>query len=123
MLVLALMVLVVHDVGYIIHLPFWTDEDWVALTTKLPLSQLPATTNSTPIGWSLLLRLFTVSETQSARLVPLAFAGAAVVVAYWFARRLDWPRRALAVCRAAGRDRHAAGSGDADTRRPEAVHH
>jgi len=91
-LVLALLVLVVHDVGYIFSQPYWTDEDWVALTTKFPLSQLPATTNSTPIGWSVLIRFFTVSGTQSARIVPLAFAAAAVVVAYWFGRRLDWPR-------------------------------
>jgi hypothetical protein len=90
--VLALLVLVVHDVGYIFSQPYWTDEDWVALTTKFPLSVLPATTNSTPIGWSVLIRLFTVSGTQSARAVPLAFAAAAVAVAYWFARRLDWPR-------------------------------
>ena len=97
-LVIALMVLVVHDVGYIFSQPYWTDEDWVALTTKFPLSQLPATTNSTPIGFSVLIRFFTVSGTQSARIVPLAFAGAAVIVAYWFARRLDWPRMEASVC-------------------------
>jgi hypothetical protein len=96
-LVLALLVLVVHNVGYILNQPYWTDEDWVALTTKFPLSQLPATTSSTPIGWSVLLRVFTVSGTQSGRLLPLAFAGAAVVAAFWFARRLDWPRREVAV--------------------------
>jgi hypothetical protein len=96
-LVLALLVLAAHDVGYILTQPYWTDEDWVALTTKFPLSQLPATTSSTPIGWSLLLRMVTVSETQSARLVPLAFAGAAVVTAYWLARRLDWPRTEVSV--------------------------
>jgi hypothetical protein len=97
-LVLALMVLAVHDVGYIFSQPYWTDEDWVALTTKFPLSQLPATTNSTPIGWSVLIRFFTISGTQSARIVPLAFAAAAVVVAYWFARRLDWPRIEASLC-------------------------
>jgi hypothetical protein len=97
-LVLALMVLVVHDVGYIFSQPYWTDEDWVVLTTKFPLSQLPDTTNSTPIGWSVLIRFFSVSGTQSARIVPLAFAGAAVVVAYWFARRLDWPRLEASLC-------------------------
>jgi hypothetical protein len=96
-LVLALLVLAVHDVGYIFSQPYWTDEDWVALTTKFPLSALPATTNSTPIGWSLLIRFFTVGGTQSARIVPLAFAAAAVVVAYWFARRLDWSRREVSV--------------------------
>jgi hypothetical protein len=96
-LVLALLVLAVHDLSYILTQPYWTDEDWVALTTKFPLGQLPATTSSTPIGWSVLLRIFTVSGTQSGRLLPLAFAGAAVVAAYWFARRLDWPRREVSV--------------------------
>jgi hypothetical protein len=96
-LVLALLVLVVHNVGYMINQPFWTDEDWVAVTTKFSLSQLPATTSSTPIGWSVLLRLFTVAGTQTGRLLPLAFAGAAVVVAYWFARRLEWSRREVSV--------------------------
>ena len=96
-LVLALLVLAVHNVGYILSQPYWTDEDWVALTTKFPLSALLQTTNSTPIGWSVLIRMITVSGTQSARLMPLAFAGAAVVVAYWFARRLDWPRPYVSV--------------------------
>ena len=96
-LVLALLVLLVHDLGYILTQPYWTDEDWVALTTKFPLSQLPATTNSTPIGWSVLLRFFSVSGTQTGRLMPLAFAAAAVLVAYWFARRLDWPSREVSV--------------------------
>jgi len=96
-LVLALLVLVVHDLGYILNQPYWTDEDWVALTTKFPLSQLPATTNSTPIGWSVLLRFFSVNGTQTGRLMPLAFAAAAVLAAYWFARRLDWPSREISV--------------------------
>jgi hypothetical protein len=96
-LVLALLVLVVHDLGYVLSHPYWTDEAWVAATTVFPLSQLPATTSSTPIGWAALMRLFTVGGTQSARLLPLAFAGAAVIVAYWFARRLDWPRREVSV--------------------------
>ena len=90
--VLGLLVLVVHDVGYLLHQPFWTDEAWVAVTTRFPLSQLPATTSSTPIGWAVLLRLVTVRGEQTSRLLPLAFAGAAVVIAYWFARRLGWPR-------------------------------
>jgi len=88
--VLGLLVFVVHNVGYLLSLPFWTDEAWVALTTRFPLSQLPATTSSTPIGWSALLRLFTVSGQQTSRLLPLAFAGAAVMIAYWFARGIGW---------------------------------
>jgi hypothetical protein len=88
--VLGLLVFVVHNMGYLLSLPFWTDEAWVALTTRFPLSQLPATTSSTPIGWSALLRLFTVSGQQTSRLLPLAFAGAAVMIAYWFARGIGW---------------------------------
>lgn len=87
---LGLLVLAVHDVGYMLRQSFWADEAWVAVTTRFPLSQLPATTSSSPIGWSVLVRLATVSRTESARLMPLAFAGAAVVVAYWFARRIGW---------------------------------
>ena len=89
-LLLGLLVLVVHDVGYVLSQPFWTDEAWVAVTTRFPLSQLPATTASTPIGWSALMRVLTVSGAQTSRLLPLAFAGAAVVIAYWFARQIGW---------------------------------
>ncbi len=96
-LVAGLLVLVVHDVGYLLSQPFWNDETWVAVTTRFPLSQLPATTSSTPVGWSVLLRLFTVSGEQTSRLLPLAFAGAAVVVGYWLARRLGWPQKDASV--------------------------
>jgi len=88
---LGLLVLAVHDVAYLLRAPFWVDEAWVAVTTRFPLSQLPAVTSSTPIGWSALLRLVTVPGQQTGRLLPLAFAGAAVVIAYWLARRLRWP--------------------------------
>jgi uncharacterized membrane protein len=91
-LALGLLVLVVHDVGYLLSQPFWTDEAWVAVTTRFPLSQLAATTSSTPIGWSFLLRLVTVRGEQTGRLLPLAFAGAAVVIAYWLGRGLGWRR-------------------------------
>ena len=96
-LLLGLLVLVVHDVGYLLRQPFWNDEAWVAVTTRFPLSQLPATTSSTPIGWSVLMRLLTVRGEQTSRLLPLAFAGAAVVIAYWFGRQLGWPRREASV--------------------------
>jgi hypothetical protein len=96
-LLLGLLVLVVHDVGYLLRQPFWNDEAWVAVTTRFPLSQLPATTSSTPIGWSVLMRLVTVTGEQTSRLLPLAFAGAAVVIAYWFGRKLGWPRQEASV--------------------------
>jgi hypothetical protein len=96
-LALGLLVVVVHNVGYLLRQPFWTDEAWVAVTTRFPLSQLRETTSSTPIGWSLLLRLFTVPGEQSGRLLPLAFAGAAVMVAYWLGRGIGWQRREISV--------------------------
>jgi hypothetical protein len=34
---LGLLVLLVHDVGYLLGHPFWLDEAWVALTTRFPL--------------------------------------------------------------------------------------
>ena len=96
-LLLGVLVLAVHDVGYLLRQPFWTDEAWVAVTARFPLSQLPATTSSTPIGWSALVRVVTISGTQTARLLPLGFAGAAVIIAYWFARRIGWRWRAASV--------------------------
>jgi len=96
-LVFGLLVLVVHDVPYILTASFWDDESWVAATTRFPPSQLRFTTNSTPIGFSLVLRVITVPRTEDARLMPLAFAGAAVVIAYWLGRQLGWQQREAAI--------------------------
>lgn len=93
-LVLSLGVLAVHNVGYMLSQPFWNDEAWVAVTTRFPLSQLPETTSSTPIGWSFLVRVFTFGASESSRIVPLAFSGLAVAAAYWLARGLGWRGRA-----------------------------
>lgn len=95
--VLGLLVLALHDVGYLLSQPYWTDEDWVAVTARFPLAQLPAVTSSTPIGWSVLVRVLTPMGDQAARLLPLAFAGAAVVAAYWLARQLGWRWQPAAV--------------------------
>jgi uncharacterized membrane protein len=96
-LALGLLVLAVHDVGYLLTQSYWNDESWVAITARFPLSRLPVLTDSTPIGWSLLMRLLTVPQQETARLLPLAFAGAAVVIAYWLGRQLGWPRPAAGV--------------------------
>ena len=90
---LGLLVLVVHDLGYVLSQSFWTDETWVAATTRFSLSRLPLTTSSTPVGWSVLLRLVTVSGTEISRLLPLFFAGAAVVTACWLGHGLGWRAR------------------------------
>ena len=65
-LVLGLLVLVVHDVPYILTTSYWNDESWVAITTKFPLSQLRAVVDSTPIGWAAVLRVINMPGTQSA---------------------------------------------------------
>jgi hypothetical protein len=92
-LLLGLLVLAVHDVPYMLSVSYWDDESWVAVTARFPLSQLRQTTNSTPIGWTAVLRVITVGRTEDARLMPLAFAGAAVVIAYWLGRQLGWQLR------------------------------
>jgi hypothetical protein len=94
---LCLLVLAFHDVGYLLREPYWNDESWVAVTVRFPLTQLPAVTSTTPIGWSFLLRLFTFGHGQSGRLLPLAFAAVAVIPAYWLARRLEWKDNGAAI--------------------------
>jgi len=89
---LALGVLLVHDVGYVLHHPYWLDEAWVADSTRVPLSRVPGVTAVTPVGFSLLLRAAVVGGDQRHRLIPLAFAGATVSVAYLCGRGLGLRR-------------------------------
>ena len=93
---LAACVFIVHDVGYMVRQTFWVDEAWVAVTTRYPLGRLPDVTSSTPIGWSLLLRLFPGGG-QDSRLLPLLFAAGAVAAGYAFGRGLGWGDDWLAV--------------------------
>lgn len=98
---LCLLVLALHDVRYVLSQPYWNDEAWVAVTTRFPLSKLPQLTSSTPIGWSFGVRLVTFGRSESGRLLPLAFAGMAVIPGYWLARGLDWKDRGAAIVAAA----------------------
>jgi hypothetical protein len=100
LLLLCLLVLVLHNVRYLLSQPYWNDEAWVAVTTRFPLARLPQLTSSTPIGWSFLLRLVTAGRSQSGRLLSLAFAGIAVIPGYWLARRLDWQDRGTSIAAA-----------------------
>jgi hypothetical protein len=75
--------------GYLLSHSFWLDEGWVADSVRAPLHQLRLLTSSTPIGWTLLLRLVPpVGPPERLRLLPIAFAVAAVVPAYLLGRRL-----------------------------------
>lgn len=89
-LLLAACVFAVHDVGYMLRQTYWVDESWVAVSTKYPFRQLPDVTSTSPIGWSALVRLFSFGGQQSARMLTLAFAAAAVAVAYAFGKNLGW---------------------------------
>ena len=93
---LTLATLVVHDVGYMFSAPFWNDEAWVAISTALPLHQIASVSASTPVGWSLLLRLVFAGGEERLRLIPLLFSAATVAAAYLFVRSLPWPRLAVA---------------------------
>ena len=74
----------VNDIGTWIGAPYWLDETWVALSTRASLADLPFITASTPIGWSLLLRL--IPDLDALRLLPMAFAVGGVVAAYALGR-------------------------------------
>ncbi|MET8464026.1 hypothetical protein [Micromonospora zamorensis] len=86
---------VVHDIGTMLTAPYWLDEAWVALSVRMPLADLPVATSSTPIGWSLLLRL--VPDSDDLRVVPLAFHVLSVGVAYALGRLPHWPTRQLGI--------------------------
>ncbi|HVB27043.1 MAG TPA: hypothetical protein VNE21_03920 [Mycobacteriales bacterium] len=94
---LAAAVFVVHDVGYLLGHPFWVDEAWVAITTRMPLHELRTHTASTPIGWALLQRLIVIGGPQRFRMLTLLFAGLVVVAGYLLARLLPWPTRRAAL--------------------------
>jgi hypothetical protein len=86
---LLLLALVARRPGYILAESFWVDEGWVADSVRAPLEQVPLLTSSTPIGWTLLLRVVPpVGGPQYLRLLPLAFAVASVLPAWWLGRRV-----------------------------------
>jgi hypothetical protein len=90
-LVLALLVLAALNrrLGYLFSHSFWLDEGWVADSVRAPFGQLRLLTSSTPVGWTLLLRLVPpIGPPERLRLLPVAFAVAAVVPAYLLGRRL-----------------------------------
>jgi hypothetical protein len=87
---LALSTFFVHNVSYILSAPFWNDEAWVVISTKLPLHDLRRVSSATPVGWTLLLRTFFVGGEQRYRLLPLLFSALSVVAAYLLVRDVPW---------------------------------
>jgi hypothetical protein len=97
----GVMVIFVHDVHFILSEPYWLDEAWVADSVRAPLSQVPRLAASTPLGWTLLLRLVPAGGLQRQRLVPLIFAGLSVAVGYLLGRELRLTRFAAGLLTAA----------------------
>jgi hypothetical protein len=94
---LALAVLLVHDVPYLLHHPFWVDEAWVADTVRARPGLVPSLSSSTPLGWTFLLRLVPFGGPERLRLVPLAFAMLAAAAGYLFGRELRLTRFATGI--------------------------
>jgi hypothetical protein len=88
----GLSVLLVHDVPYLLSHSFWIDEAWVADSVRAPIGLTPSLASSTPVGWTLLLRLVPVGGPERLRLVPLAFAMLAAAAGYLFGRELHLTR-------------------------------
>jgi hypothetical protein len=86
--IIAACVLIVHDVPYLLRVPYWVDEAWVAASTRVSIGHLPKVTSVSPIGWTFLLRLTPGSGSQDQRLIPLLFAAATVLAAYAFGHSL-----------------------------------
>ena len=95
--VLAGLVFAVHDVPWVLSEPFWNDENWVVVSTRLPLADVPSHTSTTPIGFTLLLRTIRWGGDERFRLLPLLFSSASVVAAYALARAAGWRDRREAV--------------------------
>jgi hypothetical protein len=87
--VLLPLAVVARRPGYLFSHAFFLDEGWVADSVRAPLHQLRLLASSTPIGWTLLLRLIPeVGPPERLRALPLAFGVLSVVAAYLLGRPL-----------------------------------
>jgi hypothetical protein len=86
---LALVALRVRHPSRLFTHQFWLDESWVADSTRASWAQLRQLTSSTPIGWTALLRAVPRwGDPERYRLLPLAFAVAGAVPAWFLGRQL-----------------------------------
>jgi len=95
-LAVAGMALRIVDLG---RFGFWNDEAWVALTTRVgTLSQFWLSVGHTPVGFVLLLRTMPAWAWPELmlRVVPVAFGGATMWIAWRLGRRVAGPAGALA---------------------------
>ena len=87
-IVLALMAAdtIAHDPHRMLTQPLWVDENWVAVSLRAPVNQVLRLTASTPVLFTLLLRVVPHGSPQGLRLLALAFTVAAVVPAWFLGR-------------------------------------
>jgi hypothetical protein len=84
---LVVLAVAIRDPRYLLTRSFWLDEGWVVDSVRAPLHQLELLTSSTPIGWTLLLRLVPpVGGPERYRLLPLAFAALTGLAAWRLGR-------------------------------------
>ncbi len=87
--VLMLGSLLAHDLHRMMTQPLWRDEDWVAVTLRVPFDRILSLTSTTPVLFTALLRVTPHWSPSSLRLLPLAFTVAAVVPAWYLGREID----------------------------------
>jgi hypothetical protein len=97
----AIAVFLSHDMEYLLNWPLWGDEAWVVISRNFPLSDLPSLISSTPIGWNLLVQVFSSFGDTCGRVLVQLFTVGAAVAAYGIGRALSSLRSALTT-RAAG---------------------
>jgi len=86
---LALLAVLLRHPSQLFTHQFWLDESWVADSTRASWEQLRLLTASTPIGWTALLRAVPRwGDAERYRLLPLAFAVAGAVPAWFLGRQL-----------------------------------
>src|SRR5947208_295708 len=85
---LSLAVLAVHPVHYMLRAPYWFDEQWVALSTRVSLARLALVSCVSPVGFTFLLRLVPGSGPERYRLLVLLLAAGAVGTGYLLGREL-----------------------------------
>jgi hypothetical protein len=87
---LMTLAVLIRDPKYLLSRSFWLDEGWVVDSVRAPLHQLRLLTTSTPIGWTLLLRLVPpVGGPERYRLLPLAFAALTAIPAWRLGRKVS----------------------------------
>lgn len=106
---LTVLAVAIRDPRYLLTRSFWLDEGWVVDSVRAPLHQLELLTSSTPIGWTLLLRLVPpVGGPERYRLLPLAFAALTALAAWRLGRMLGpdrWSWLSGLCCGSPGRPR------------------